>query len=79
MDASAWADEYRAKIRGHDGTVRRRGTGAEHPLIEEVRQTAREHKGQAVSDWLEETETKETGGGITRTISGLFSLSLIHI
>ena len=59
MDASAWADEHRAKIRGRNGAVRRRGTTAEHPIIEEVRQAARGQMGQAVSDWLKETEPEQ--------------------
>ena len=59
VDASAWADDHRTKIRGHDGAVPRRGATAEHPLIEEVRQAARKQKGQAVSDWLKETEPEQ--------------------
>ena len=59
MDASAWADAHRAKIRGRNGAVRSRGTTAEHPIIEEVRQAARGQMGQAVSDWLKETEPEQ--------------------
>ena len=56
LDASAWADAHRAQVRGRDRKIRRGGTAGEHPFIEEVRQAAREQKGQAVSDWLEEPE-----------------------
>ena len=57
LDASAWAETPTAhKFRGLDGQVRRRGTAGEHPFIEEVRQAARQQKGQAVSDWLEKPE-----------------------
>ena len=59
VDASTWADEHRAKVRGRDRAVRHRGPGPEHHLIEEVRQAAREQKGQVVSDWLEEPEPEQ--------------------
>ena len=54
VDASAWADEHRRKVRELHG---RRDTGPEHnKYIEEVREVARAQKDQAISDWVEETE-----------------------
>ena len=80
LDASAWADAHRAQVRGHNRQVRRGGTTntEEHPFIAEVRQAAREQKGQEVTDWLEEQEPEPepeegTTGRVTQTLSGIFT------
>ena len=80
LDASAWADAHRAQVRGHNRQVRRGGTTntEEHPFIAEVRQAAREQKGQEVTDWLEEQEPElepeeGTTGRVTQTLSGIFT------
>ena len=44
VDASAWADEHRSKVRGRHGRHGRRDKEREHAFIEEVRQAARAQK-----------------------------------
>ena len=91
VNASAWADEHRNKIRVRDRTVGHRDHKGEHALIEEVRQAAREQKGQIVPDWVEETEPEPEQeptpredqnvrrGDNRNSVGTLHVLSLIHI
>ena len=51
--------EHRHKVQGRDGRDGRRDVQREHAFIEEVRQAAREQKGQVVPDWVEETEPEQ--------------------